>query len=85
MSSVENTDQVDELERRIEALELLIHTGYWKKVEQGLRDEHEGNTMSLQEYEDSLEDQDLVRQFQESEEDVETGRTTAWSAISERG
>ena len=59
MSSVENTDRVDELKRRIETLELLIHMDSWEKVEQGLRDEREGKTVSLQEYEDTLEDQYL--------------------------
>ena len=32
----------------------------------------------------ALEDQDLIRQLRESEEDVDAGRTKAWSVVTER-
>ncbi len=46
------TEKLEELERRVETLELLMNDELREKVENGLADEQAGNVLSLEEYEE---------------------------------
>lgn len=52
MSEVDVSERFNELESRIETLELMVDEEFREKVEEGLEDEKEGRTVSMEEYEE---------------------------------
>ena len=52
MSSGVSKEKIDELEKRIETLELMVDEKLREKIAQGLKDEEEGKVISLEEYEE---------------------------------
>ena len=51
MTSVAD-ERIEELESRLETLELMVDEKFRSKVEEGLKDEREGRVRSLDEYEE---------------------------------
>ncbi len=52
MSSGVSQEKINELEKRIETLELMVDEKLREKIAKGLEDEEEGKVMSLEDYEE---------------------------------
>ncbi|MFW5895395.1 MAG: hypothetical protein ACOCT9_01495 [archaeon] len=52
MSKGVSKEKIDELEQRIETLELMVDEKLREQIAQGLKDEKEGNVISLEDYEE---------------------------------
>ena len=56
MPDTSTQKKIDELEQRVETLELMVDEKLREKIAQGLKDESEGKLTSLEEYEDKYKD-----------------------------
>ncbi len=53
MSSGVSQEKIEELEKRIETLELMVDEKLREKIAQGLKDEEEGKMISLEEHKEN--------------------------------
>lgn len=56
MSETATSEKIEELEQRIETLELMVDEKLREKIAQGLKQEKEGKMVSLDEYEERYKD-----------------------------
>jgi hypothetical protein len=52
MSEIDVVDRMKELESRMETLEIMVDEKFREKIEEGLEDKEEGDTVSMDEYEE---------------------------------